>query len=123
MKQAVPLGSQQQAVHLQSSNNQTGRESGSTKALAGLSDSQAGSFRRTRRWLQPASSTASPGCWARMDIASSDANVLWPNVVETDGAQSSALNDTVDGEVENRLWSVSDHIKTLGGSNVSGRVL
>lgn len=57
---------------------------------------------------------------SQMDIASSDANVLWPNVVETDGAQSSGLNETVDGEVENRLWSVSDLIKPSEGSNISG---
>lgn len=30
-------------------------------------------------------------------IDSSDANVLSPNVVETDGAQSSGPNETVDG--------------------------
>lgn len=34
---------------------------------------------------------------------SSDANALQPNVVETDGAQSSGLNETVEKEVENRL--------------------
>lgn len=60
------------------------------------------------------------GCRARMDTASSDANVLWPNVVETDGAQSSGLNETVDVEVENRLWGVSNLIKTSAGSNISG---
>lgn len=56
---------------------------------------------------------------SRMDIAC-DANVLWPNVVETDGAQSSGLNETVDREVENRLWSVSDLIEPSEGSNISG---
>lgn len=64
------------AVQLHRSNNQAGRERGSTKAHAGRSDSQAGSFRRARRRLPPASSTASPGCWVRLDTASSDANVL-----------------------------------------------
>lgn len=48
-------------------------------------------------------------------IDSSDANVLQPNVVETDGAQSSGLNETVDTEVENMLQSVSDLIKTSEG--------
>lgn len=57
---------------------------------------------------------------SQMDIASSDANLLWPNVVETDGTQSSGLNETVDREVENRLWSVSDLIKPSEGSNISG---
>lgn len=56
-------------------------------------------------------------------IDSSDGNVLWPNVVETDGAQTSGLNETVDGEVENMLRSVSDLIKTSEGSNASGLLL
>ncbi|MEQ2251295.1 hypothetical protein ILYODFUR_009404 [Ilyodon furcidens] len=40
-------------------------------------------------------------------IDPSNANVWWANVVETDGAQSSGQNETVDGEVENMLRSVS----------------
>lgn len=43
--------------------------------------------------------------------------------METDGAQSSGLNETVDGEVENMLQSVSDLIKTSEGSNTSGLLL
>lgn len=52
-----------------------------------------------------------------------NANVRRANVVETDGAQSSGQNETVDGEVENMLRSVSDLIKTSEGSNTSGRPL
>lgn len=43
--------------------------------------------------------------------------------METDGAQSSGLNETVDREVENMLRSVSDLIKTSEGSNTSGLLL
>lgn len=49
-----------------------------------------------------------------------NANALQPNVVETDGAQSSGLNETA---VENMLRSVSDLIKTTEGSNTSGLLL
>ena len=43
--------------------------------------------------------------------------------METDGAQSSRLNETVDREVENMLRSVSDLIRTSEGSDTSDRLL
>lgn len=43
--------------------------------------------------------------------------------METDGAQSSGLNETVDREEENMLRRLSDLVETSEGSNASGLLL
>ena len=92
-RKAVPPAWTQQVVQLHRSNSQTEREShpgperASEEQRRGRSDSADDGHRLPFQRPHPA---------ARLEqIESSDANVPQPNVVETDGAQSSGPNKTV----------------------------